>query len=283
VLRRDPTAGRTLGGRTRAADSPVDTVVRQSLGGRPGERLRHERGRPGACGLSGRCLRRRGRRGRRLLDGRWILLGPRLDCGRRRRGGRRSAGHRSRRGRGRGRRCRRSRRKQREGIDVAVLVLGRPDAEMDVRNVELRRSTLTDPADRRRLVDVRARTNGKRAEMGQRDGIAVLRPDAQRQPVAGRRAGERDGPRRGSENRRVGDAGDIDAAVLSARIRVRMVEGERAENRPVGRPGPGGRASGQDDGEQDQADDEAPQELPPCCQMSKRARQNNATAGRCQL
>ena len=62
------------------------------------------------------------------------------------------------RGRRRGGRRRRPRREERERIEVAVLVAGQPDPEMDIRHVDLRRTARADASDDRSLLHACAAT-----------------------------------------------------------------------------------------------------------------------------
>ena len=227
-----------------------------------GDVCRRGSARRGLDGLRGRGLaggrrRRLGLSGRRCLR-RWRWLCGRRGCDRRRRGGRaaRDGGGWRRR---RGRRRRRSCRKQRHGIDVAVLVVRRTNAEVHVRHVELRRSAWPDRADGGGLVEARARPKCKRAQVSERDRVPVLCPDAERQAVSGRRARERDDACRGCENGRALRPADVDAAVLSGGIRMSPVEREHPQDRAVRRPGPRRSACGQGNHEHDQSHDEEPQ------------------------
>jgi hypothetical protein len=235
-------------------------------------RPRYEAGRPTAGrnrhGLErSHAFRLRRRRVRRSRSGHGRIRG-RLRCGHA--CGRLSdgaPGARGRRRRGRRRRVRRrrrdTRRQQGHRIDVAVVVGREPDAEMDVRSVELRRSARADRRDGHPLVDGLTRTHGERAEVRERDGVSVLRADAQRQPVSRRRAREGDQTSRRRGDGRAGRAAHVDAAMLSSGIRMPAVEREGPEDRPVGRPRPRGGGRRQGDREQDDEGNEPPHELPP--------------------
>jgi len=85
----------------------------------------------------------------------------------------------------------------------------------------------TDRPDAVALRDRRALRHGDRAEVRQRDGVAVGGRD--RDALAGRRhgAGERDDAGDRCEHLRVGRAAEIDAAMLASRERMLRVEAER--------------------------------------------------------
>lgn len=190
-------------------------------------RRRQGRLRRGIWGLRRRCwvgLRHGGRLGGRSRRRNRHRLG--------------SHGHGRWRRRRRRRRSRHSLRQQRERIDVALFVTCHANAQVDVRHVELRRSVRPDRPDRRRLVDACAGTKRQRAEVRQRDGVSVARPDAERQPVSGRRSRERDDSSGRRDNRAAGGPADVDATALAGGIRMRTVERERPQDCPAGRPRP---------------------------------------------
>jgi hypothetical protein len=165
---------------------------------------------------------RRGPRPRQLLGGDGDGSAPRRPCGRaqsrRHRGGRLTVGVSrrlalrmriaGRRGRGggrgrrrrdrRGRRCgnRRTRRlpfrQQRQRVHVALGVVGHSDSEVDIRDLHLGGAGGADRTHGLTLGDTVPRTHRDRAQMEQRDGIAVRGPDRQGLPVGRQRPGERD-------------------------------------------------------------------------------------------
>jgi len=138
---------------------------------------------------------------------------------------------------------------------------------VDVRHLELHDPAPAERADGRSLDDVRARTNGKRPEVGQGNREAVGGSDAQRQSVRRRSAGERDDAGGRSEHGLARRAcADVDAAPLSGRIGVGAVKGKGAEHRAVGRPGPRESPRRQREGEHDQAERRKPQAETSCCQ-----------------
>jgi hypothetical protein len=93
-----------------------------------------------------------------------------------------------------------------------------------------------------------------RAEVQQRDGVPVRRPDRDRLSARGDAARERDDPRRRRANVPAQVARDVDAAMLASRIRI-VSEDERAEHGAVDRPGPrlgdGGPSEAGEDGHEE--------------------------------
>lgn len=204
------------------------------LGGRLGHRRGRRSGIRGRHGHRRRLGRRRrgrrdGRRGRRRLGYRRLhRLGGR---GIRRDGLRGSVRHGSRRRVARG--------QDRERVDVAVVVRGRPHAEVDVRFRHFWHTARADRPDDVSLAHDDAAHHVDRAQVRERDGEAVGRLDRQALAARRHRARERDrpGPRRAHGPTRRGRA-HVNAAVLAARVGV-AAEDERAQHRSVGRPGPG--------------------------------------------
>ena len=122
-------------------------------------------------------------------------------------------------GRAAAHRCRRVRAdgQKPQRVDVTLRVRGRADAEVDER-VPSRR------ADPRSLADVCIAGHRDRSEVQQRRRVAERRLDRDRLAAARDRADERDsaGGRR-SHGRPVG-RGDVDAPVLTGRVRVVLFE-----------------------------------------------------------
>jgi hypothetical protein len=118
--------------------------------------------------------------------------------------------------------------------------------------------------DRRAFVDGRALLDADRAEVDERDGKAVRRLDGHPAAVCGERPGERHGSRGGRADRNAFRPGDVDAAVLTARVRV-GAQGERTEHGAVGGPcpGPGGRAEYQRSERRHADNEESVHEAPP--------------------
>ena len=234
-----------------------DVRVRRRCGGRADRQQDRRR-----LGL-GRDRRLLDRRRRRCLGGGRRRRGCRCDY-RRGRGRRRSrgcAGGRRQRGRRLGRRGRRgsgsprrgSHRQERERVEIAVVVGRGADAEVDVRDGLLGRPARADRADRLALTDRRALRDRHRTEMGEGHGERVAGED--RHGVAARRhaAGERHRAGGRRDDRTAGGTADVDAAMLAARVRVRVIEGERREHGTGDRPRP--RARGWHGEERDEHDE----------------------------
>jgi hypothetical protein len=81
--------------------------------------------------------------------------------------------------------------------------------------------------------------------MDERDGETVWGGDRHRAAGPGQAAGEGDRPARGRPHRRIGPSPDVEAAVLSARVRI-VTEREWSKHRPVHGPGPGERGRNAD-------------------------------------
>jgi hypothetical protein len=255
-IRRTRPCGRRSGGRRGGAVGALTNGVR-ARGCRRPRRLWI-----GGCRRSGRPrnLDRRSSRsrsrsrvalrrlGRRLgpVDW-WSCVGRRRnsvrirrDRGRRRRlrRGRRRIGRRSDRSRRRSRRrCEHPRRQEQERVDVAVRVGGDTHAHVDVRDRCLRPAPGS-RSDRLALAHGRATRDADRADSDERDGIPVLRADAEGETAAGYRARERHRPADRREHGHARRRADVDAAVLPAGICVRLVVGEAAQHGTVGRPYP---------------------------------------------
>ena len=221
--------GRSFGGRGDSGSIPRRGRSRRGRGfGRRGTGRR----------LRARIFRRRRLRGRSLGSG----LGRCGWCGRvdgggqRRRDGRRLGGGNGR-GRRRLRRGGRSRREEAQGVDVALRIGRDPDAEVDVRLLELGRAARAHATDGRAFGDDRALQHADRAEMDERDRVAVVGVDRDRLAAAGNRPGKRDGSARGSDDVCPGRVGNVDSPMLAASVRV-VTKRERLEHRSVCRPGP---------------------------------------------
>ena len=199
-------------------------------------RLR-DRGR-NRCGRGDRRRRSRCRRGSR-----YRRRSRRGRCHRRRGCGRRGCGRR------RGRRCwcrhgrgRREHGQEGERIEIALFVRRVADAEMHVRRVELRRAARADRADGAAFVDCHVLLDPDRTEVRQGDREAGRGQDRERLPARGHRPGEADDACRGRDHRRTGSRADRDATVLARRVRMRRIEGERLQDRPLHRPRPRARS-----------------------------------------
>jgi hypothetical protein len=188
----------------------------------------------GRAGSRRRGIRSRRRGGRRGVRGR--AAGP----GIRRRGGR----------------C--SPRKQSQRVDVALLLGGDPDAEVDVRLIVVGRSARPDRPGNRALRDRIALVDRDRAEVAERHGIALGGLDGDRLAVGRHRAGERDGAGRRRQHVGTGRAGHVDAAMLACRIGVGRIEVEPPQHLARRRPGPGMRGSGKKGRAQQHEQDQSP-------------------------
>ncbi len=91
---------------------------------------------------------------------------------------------------------------------------------MDVGLVVLALSTRPDDSDDVALVDDRALAEADFAEMHQRDGVPVRGRERHDLPARANGAGERDRAVGGGEHVGAGQAGDVDATVLTWRVRV---------------------------------------------------------------
>ncbi len=134
-------------------------------------------------------------------------------------------------------RARRARRQETERIDVP-LGLGRDaNAEVHVRLGRHKVGARTDRSQYRALFDRRAAHDRRRAELERRHRVPVS--GLNRDDAAAVRDGADEGDRTG---RRCADAralagGDVDAPMLTPRVRVRR-KGKRSKHRTVRRPGP---------------------------------------------
>jgi hypothetical protein len=246
-------------GAVRARRGDLGCARRVREGVRHGDRrFRDRRRHPPHVRLSGRSVRR-GRDGTRSARRRAIAGHRRSNSRRRRR--RRGRKHRSRlrvgHRHGRRRRRRRSeRRKEDLRVDVALGIRAEPNAELDVRHRVL--GNAARPHDRDGLAfgnDCAARDQG-RAEVQERDGVAVGRLDRDRQTVRRDPADERDRAGGRSENRIAERTLDVDAAMLTRRQGVVLGEEEATQDRPVDRPRPRSCGGGDEEGARRQNRDE---------------------------
>jgi hypothetical protein len=214
-----------------------------------GCRGRFHGGLPGAIGRCRRVVRRRRRPGARRVAGRvrGVTGSGRSGSGHLGRPslrGRRLSRSGRRRRHDRGRRLKEWRRdrqdgargQQRERVDVALRRGRHTDAEVYRRLGGLVRDA--DRADRLALGDGSAAPDGDRAEMDERDRIAVGSQDRHDEAAARNAAGEADRAARRGDHALTERAADVDAAVLPAGVRRGGIEDERAQNGPSGRPRP---------------------------------------------
>jgi hypothetical protein len=181
-----PAARRGRHGSGADAPRPLSPLPNAGLRSHSGSRRRLARDRP----RTPPAKRERGR-SRRRGRGRLTLAHRRRRSGGRR-DRRRLHGHRSRRT-DRRRRCgrrrrhlgRRTLRQERQRVDVALRVIRSPDAEMNVRHLVLRIAGRADRADCLALGNSVAGRDHDRAQVEERDRVAVLRPD-RHGPAVGR-------------------------------------------------------------------------------------------------
>jgi hypothetical protein len=159
-----------------------------------------------------------------------------------------------------GRRCRSGRRRRAtrgqegERVEVALVVVAAADAEVDVGLAGDRVGALADRSDALALRDVRAARDGDGSELQQRDGEPVGGPDRDRAAAVRDRADEADVAGDGRAHHRADRPADVDAAMLTAGVRVRA-ERERSQELPVDGPGPRSRGGGRGE-RSERADDE---------------------------
>jgi hypothetical protein len=203
--------------------------------------------------LCGRCSRGRGGRiGRRRRRRRRC---GRSDRARSRLNGRRGLGDRGRRSWLRGadalgsrnrdcvdarrRRRRNTRRQQGQRIDVPLRIARHARAEVDVGLRQVDHAARPDRPDDRAFSHERPAHHCDRPEVDERGGVAERRLDRQRLTPGRHRSRERNDSLRRGEHRAAARSAEIDAAMLAARIRVRVVERKRPQHRTVDGPGPG--------------------------------------------
>jgi hypothetical protein len=197
---------------------------RGRIGSRRSRRRRLRRG-------DGRRIRRRARR--RSCD-------AGLGCRGRHGGNDRSRWRGLRRSRERRRqRRRRARRQQGQRVDVALPLRRHADPEVHGRIGRVGR--WPDRSDRRTLGDDGTAGDGDRAEVNERDRVAVRRRDRHGPAAVRDGAREGDGSARGRHDVVADRPAHVDASVLAARIRLCRIEDERAEQRARRRPRPGAR------------------------------------------
>jgi hypothetical protein len=127
------------------------------------------------------------------------------------------------------------RREQGERVDVPVIADAH--SEMDVGNRMLGLAGRPGGGDRVALGDARALLDKERAEVRERNAVAVLGRDRDREPVRRHGSGERDLPRGGRADERRASELDVDPSVLAGRVLV-VADRVPAENRSVSGPRP---------------------------------------------
>ncbi len=150
--------------------------------------------------------------------------------------------------------CRRdARRQQGQWIDVSLRVARHPRAEVHVRLRQLDHAARPDATHNRRFPHERPARDSDRPEVDERGRIAKRRLDRHRLPTGRHRPGKGHHTLRRGEHRAATGRTQVDAAVLAARVGVRVVEHERPQHRAVDRPRPGARTR---DGERTRAGDQ---------------------------
>jgi len=132
----------------------------------------------------------------------------------------------------------RLRRQKQQRVDVAVRILGAPNTEVDVRDVMLDVSAWAARPDGGTLADRLTTPEGRRAEMSQRHRVAVGGLDRHGSATHGHGSDEGDVARSRRGYCRPRRCGDVDAPVLTGRVRI-VSEHERLQQRASNRPGPG--------------------------------------------
>ena len=149
------------------------------------------------------------------------------------------------------RRRRAAGRQQGQGIDVALRIARHAQAEVHVRLRQFDDTARADRPHHRRFSHERAARHPDGAEVDERGRVPERRLDRHRLPAGRHRPGKGHHTLRGGEHRAAAGRAKVDAAVLAACVRMRVVEQERPQHRAVDRPRPGARIG---DGERTRAD-----------------------------
>jgi hypothetical protein len=169
-------------------------------------------------------------------------------------------------------------------INVALVLFGVPDPELQVGTAHLRVAARADGPDRVAFGYRRPLADPDRPELRERHGPAVRGQDRHRLPAAGHGPGERDRACRRRVDRLPGGAADVDSTVLPGRIRMGGIERIGKEDRAGGGPGPrrGGPGEGKRSCEHKQ---ESEHERPPTSLsvlITRESNQGRDPVGRCQ-
>jgi hypothetical protein len=162
------------------------------------------------------------------------------------------------------------RRQEQQRIDVAVRILGAPDAEVDVWDVVLDLSGRTDRADDRPLTHGLAAPNARRAEMRQGHRVPVGRLDRRDFAAHWHGSGERDGAGRRRKDRLSGPSADVDSAVLARGVRI-VAEDKFLEYLAFDGPSPRSRGRHDYEGRGERDDQGSTHLLSPCCPVCQQA------------
>jgi hypothetical protein len=153
-------------------------------------------------------------------------------CGVARGWGRRARRYRRRRGR-----RRRTGGQESQRVEVAVRIAVPADAEVDIRARPLGRTGRAQHPHPGTLLDRRVPLDGDRSEVGQRDGVAVVRSDRDREPARRHRGGKGDHAAVRRNHCLSGRARDVDPSMLPAEIGV-GTKAERPQDGSRYRPAP---------------------------------------------
>jgi len=157
--------------------------------------------------------------------------------------------------------------KQRQRVDVPVLLLGDANAEVHGRDRVLGLTAPADQPDDRSLRHRPAAFDLDLPEVQKGQRVAVGRLDGHGPAASGDSSGERDDTCPGRADRCALRRADVDAAVLPGDVRV-VTRGERLQQRTVDRPRPGGSGRGNDqqqESHEGQQHDCSAHVRPPCC------------------
>ena len=129
------------------------------------------------------------------------------------------------------------RRQEKERVEVPLRVGCLADAEVHVRDGLLGHAARAYRTNRLTLGDGCAAPDRHRAEMQQRDGVAVRRLDRDRPPAGRHGSGEGNDTAGRRDNRGTSSRADVDPTVETAGVGI-GAEAERMQNRPLHGPGP---------------------------------------------
>jgi hypothetical protein len=156
----------------------------------------------------------------------------------------------------------RARREQAQRIDVPLRIARCACAEVDVRLGQVDHATRPDRAHDRAFSHERPAHHSDRAEVNERGGVAERRLDRHRLAAGRHRPRERHGPLRRSEHTAAGRSAEIDTAMQTGRVGVRVVERKRTQHRAVDGPGPGAGVADREHTRADDQDGKSPHSFP---------------------
>jgi len=132
-------------------------------------------------------------------------------------------------------------------------------------------------ADGGTLGDGGAACDGDRAEVEERDGVAVRGADRHGPAAARDRPRECHRPGCGRSHGRAGAAGHVDPTVLSGGVRI-VAEAEGLQHRPIRGPGPGSGGRRADQGEEDRKQSDRSSHV--CLLLSRLETETSVAPGR---